>query len=39
VIKIDESVGWPDFVPEVIARHYAPGVFEQDDEYLKRLLL
>src|SRR5882757_3473803 len=39
VVEIDESVGGPDFLTQVIACNYAPGTFEQNAEDLKRLLL
>jgi len=39
VIKIDECVSGPDFLPKIFPRHYASRIFEQDDEHLERLFL
>jgi len=39
VIEIDESVGRPDLLPQIFARNHAAGVFQQNGEHLKGLLL
>src|SRR6267378_676013 len=39
VIEIDERIGRPDLLPQVITRNHTPGIFQQHAENLKRLLL
>src|SRR6267378_4322373 len=39
VIEIDERIGGPDFLPQVVACNHASGIFQQNAEDLKGLLL
>jgi hypothetical protein len=39
VIEIHKSVGWPDFLPQVLARDYFAWVFQQNPQDLEWLFL